>query len=69
MNKNVDLCIECQKRWNTIVDVVPVIIGVMEVVGKNLKKHFKRKPGQDNFYNLEIIHPWNYTHPKESTIH
>ena len=53
MGKSVDLQIECQKLWNKKVEVIPVIIGAIGIVDKNMKKYVGRIPGCHNIYSLQ----------------
>ena len=39
MSKYVDLQIEFQRIWNKKVEVIPVIIGAIGIVDKNIKKY------------------------------
>ena len=51
-SKYVDLKIECQTIWNKKVEVIPVIIGAIGIVDKNIKKYVRRIPGYHNTYSL-----------------
>ena len=53
MSKYVDLQIECQRLWNKKVEVIPVIIGAMGIVDKNIKKYVGRIPDCHNIYSLQ----------------
>ena len=53
MSKYVDLQIECQRLWNKKVEVIPVIIGAIGIVDKNIKKYVGRIPGHHNIYSLQ----------------
>ena len=53
MSKYVDFQIECQRVWNKIAEVIPVIIGVTGIVDKNIKKYVGRIPGCHNIYSLQ----------------
>ena len=52
MSKYVDLQIEFQRITNKKVEVIPVIIGAIGIVDKNIKKYVGRIPGHHNIYSL-----------------
>ena len=53
MNMYVDLQIESQRIWNKKAEGIPVIIGTIGIVDKNIKKYVGRIPGHHYIYNLQ----------------
>ena len=53
MSKYVDLQIECQRMWNKKVQVIPIIIGVTEIVQKGIQSYLQKILGKHNLYNLQ----------------
>jgi len=62
------LCIEIQRMWNLKCTIIPIIIGAIGIVTRNLRKSFVSCNSKtfDRFITKDS-YTWNITHNTEST--